>query len=470
MKIILQVIDASYCTNKKNVSHDELLKTILNYSSVYKLKGVLQRGKASAYRHRKFGLGLINYVKEKIINNEEEYVIENLSNFKPLQIKETKDVLLCNKELEDYQLKVLDLIDKKAKRGIIQSPTGSGKTTIAAALIDKLNRPKTLIVTPTKEIARNTIYSLGKDLNADIGIIGDNEIFIENITVCLYQSLKNIIKSKPEILKHLVNYTKLIIWDEAHLASKAIEKCLVPFKNTYYRFGLTATPKQKYKKSIYFKITGQLGPVIHKITEKQAEKRIITDIKVLMWNFYDVPTEKKYMDRYRKDVLLNVKRCRLLLEAVEYSFHVQERFNCLLLVDEYEQAKLIADYSLKHDVPKPIIVWSGMSTEESDKIKEGLNNGKIEFVIATPKWSVGADIPEIETIILGSSRKSIANLLQKIGRGRRKTKGKDNLLLIDTFDVIGENDRFFKKYSTNRKNLYIKRKWFEGLYDGEYSY
>lgn len=472
MKLIIKVRDASYATIIKNNYHTELMWTILSYSTVFKRKDDLVRNKASAFSKQgyKFGLGLMPYVKEKLKLAEEEYEIQVPFKFIPLPKKETKDVVLSNKTFENYQIKALNILDNKIKRGIIQAPTAAGKTTIAAGIIDKFNRPNTLIVTPTKDIARNTVYSLNKDLNEPIGIIGDNECFIEKITVCLYQSLRNIVKNKPQILKHLTDHTKLIIWDEAHLASKAINECLIPFVKTFYRFGLTATPKLKYKKDVYFKITGQLGPIVHKITEKQAEKRVVNDVKAIMWNFYDEPTQEDYLNKYRYDILLNVRRCKLLCEMVEYSFKQEGRFNCLMLVDQYDQAKLIEACAKKFkNIPAPVIVWSGIDTKETERIKAGLNSGEIPWVIATPKFSVGTDIPEIETIIVGSARKSIANLAQKVGRGRRKTKGKDSLLLMDTFDILGEEDKFFEKYSINRRNFYIRKKWFGGIEDGNYS-
>ena len=77
----------------------------------------------------------------------------------------------------------------------------------------------------------------------------------------------------------------------------------------------------------------------------------------------------------------------------------------------------------------------------------------------TTKFSIGTDIPEIETIIIGSARKSIDNLIQKIGRGLRKSDGKNDLLLLDCFDIIGENDKFFKKYSEKRMKYYKKKNW-----------
>lgn len=468
-KMIIRIKDASHAEVVGTLQHHEIMKAILSYSSTYARAGKLYRTKFSMFRNGKFGLGLISYIKEKLNLNEEPFEIIIPNGFKPLPIKPTENIKLGEKVFEKYQIKALNLLDSKVKRGIIQSPTASGKTTIAAGIIDKLNRPTTLIVVPTKDIARNTVSSLEKDLEINIGLIGDKVCLIDDITVCLYQSLRNIIQKNKLLFKKLTEETRLVIWDEAHLASKAIQECLSPFTNTYYRFGLTATPKLKYKKQMYFEITGQLGPVVMKITEKQAEKRVVSDIKCIMWKFYDEPTQDKYMKKYRKDILLNKRRCKLLCEMVQYSFQTEKRFSCLLLVDEFEQAKLIAKYAPLFDIPEPVIVWSGLTTDETQEIKEALNSTELPFIIATPKFSVGTDIPEVETIVLGSARKSIDNLAQKIGRGRRKTKGKRELLLMDCYDVLGEDDRFFEKYSIIRMKFYERKKWFKGVTEGKYS-
>lgn len=469
-KMVIRIKDASYAEVLKNLRHYEIMKIILSYSSTYVRAGTLYRTKSSMFRYGKFGLGLISYIKEKLTLNEEPFEIIIPNGFKPLPMKLTENVKLGEKVFEKYQIKALNLLDNKVKRGIIQAPTAAGKTTIAAGIIDKLNRPTTLIITPTKDIARNTVSSLEKDLEVNIGLIGDKVCLVEDITVCLYQSLRLMMQKNKLLFKKLTEETRLIIWDEAHLASKAIQECLSPFTNTYYRFGLTATPKLKYKKQMYFEITGQLGPVVMKITEKQAEERVVNNIKCIMWKFYDEPTQDKYMDRYREDILLNKRRCKLLLEMVQYAFRKEGRFNCLLLVDEYKQAEKILQLShMFFDIPTPTIVWSGLDTEQTEEVKRKLNSGELEFVIATPKFSVGTDIPEIETIVLGSARKSIDNLAQKIGRGRRKTKGKKELLLMDCYDILGEDDKFFEKYSIKRMKFYERKKWFKGVTEGKYS-
>jgi superfamily II DNA or RNA helicase len=464
MRIKIKILNASYAQTYKNYENDLWMKNILSFPIVYMQNGILVRKNSSAFKYNKFGLGLISYIKEELKKVNKEYEVEISFEFKPLPIKKTKDIKLNNKEFEDYQIETLNLLDNKIKRGIISSATASGKTTISAGIIDKFNRPNTLIITPTTDIARNTVESLSNDLQTHIGLIGDSEFEIQQITVILYQSLRNIIKNKPDILKNLINKTQLIILDEIHLAPKAIEECLSLFVNTFYRFGMSATPKTIKNKKEYLQITGQVGPIITTIDDKQAEKRVITNIKCIMWEFKHDPKYKEYQLMYRYDVLLNPQRCILLCKMAEYSFKIEKRFNCLLLVDELKQAELIKSYSNSFKIPEPIIVSSQLNTTEVEKIKKDLNGGEIQFVIATTKFSVGTDIPEIETIILGSARKSIDNTIQKIGRGKRKTEGKKDLLLLDIYDIIGERDKFFKKYSKIRMKYYKEKGWIKGIF------
>ena len=90
-----------------------------------------------------------------------------------------------------------------------------------------------------------------------------------------------------------------------------------------------------------------------------------------------------------------------------------------------------------------------------------LNNFEIPFVIASPVFGVGTNIPNVQCAIMGSARKDLSNLIQKIGRGRRRTLDKDLLLLLDVYD---NEQRYFKAYSERRKNFYKRKGWLKDIF------
>lgn len=462
--IHFQILNASYCRVLKNEEHyDEIFK-ILSYSALYKRGPKLVRDTLSAFSRRRgqcwFGLGLFRYVvselKKKNISYKIIYECEQPTN---LEVK--SDIIIKDIELEKYQAKSISILNEKIKRGIFQAPTGSGKTIYEAAIIKKLGIPKTLIITPNKSICNQTMKSLSKTINREIGIIGQGQRNWKRVSVSLYQTLDRMIEDKT--IEILANEIDLILWDECHLAIENVANILSYFKNTWYRFGFTATPFPKNKKKEWLMTTAQIGEIISKTTEKETVKRIIDDIEVYMFYFFDNITRNDFMNIYRYDLLRNEQRCALLLKMVKFGFDKGYK-NCLLLVDEMEQAKIIKEFSYFYEEKymHPVIAWKDTDNE---LIKKKFIEGKIPFCVATPVFSVGTDIPNVEHICLGSARKSKSNLLQKLGRGRRRTENKDKLLVTDVFDEIANEEKvYFYDFSLSRMKFYKLKRWFKGVY------
>jgi superfamily II DNA or RNA helicase len=453
IKIVVQ--NASWCRVLKKEEDWDIIWTILSYNDMTKdrFSHRVEEVKKSYFDRRsgRFGTGLLNFVCKKLDELNENYELSYDKINKSMKISKEitfdfkKYLEFNNIYLENYQEKVLKIIEKN-KRGCIQSPTGSGKSIIGASIIKKFNIPKTIIIVPTKSIANGFKKELNKILQIPIGLIGDGEKNFQQVTIALYQSLRNI------DLKELNKNINLVLCDEVHGSKcKSIQTILQNLPDVWYRYGLSATLYPKSSKKEWFAITSQFGEPIIQITDKEAESRIVP-IKVEMWEFKTKTKNQNFQDIYRKDVLLNIQRCLLLIKIAEYFLDKVD--NCLILVDEYRQAKTI-QYLSNKIVPE--IAWSG-GNKDINNIAERLNNGKLRFCVATPVWKVGTNIPNIRSIVLGSARKSPIDTIQKIGRGTRKVEGKDKLLVGDIYDIV-ENYAKIEEFSKKRLNLYRKKGW-----------
>lgn len=456
--LIMQIYNASMVRVLRNTDHWDTIWEILSYWNMYKNKlGKLKKEKQSFFSktNGSFGLGLLSFVESKLINLNIEYEIDRTIR-KPIDIKIKEEVALRNIKLEDYQSKLINSITSKTYRGIFEVPTAGGKSIIAAGIIDKFNRPETLVFVPNKTILYGVHSEIEKCLGEPIGIIGDNIFKKEKITVGLYQSLR----------KHHRKFSnvKLIIVDEAHGVNNSIYDFLFSLTRTWYRFGLTGTSVSKSNKKKYLQNTAQLGPVLKKITDKQAIKRV-APVEAYMAKF-EFKTDDTDFQKIYRNILLNKDRCELLLGLAEFA--LQKCKNCLIIVDEYQQAKIIkqlAQKIFKNDKSMiPEIAWSKNSNIK--QIQQDLNNYKIKYCIATTVWSVGTNIPNLESVVLGSLRKSSVNTLQKIGRSRRLTEVKKYALILDIYDEINnENDKpnAITKFSIKRKGIYKRKGWFKGF-------
>jgi superfamily II DNA or RNA helicase len=339
----------------------------------------------------------------------------------------------------------------------------SGKTFITLGLIKKFGNPKTLITTPRENIARKTTSEL-QNYGFDVGLICGKEQSAKPIIVAVWNSVQNLMKQGFDFNEYFKG--GLVIVDECHLAKEAIANILKSLPDVWVRIGLSATPIPRAQKADWFRITSQLGPIVTQVSESEAEERI-TDVEAYMFENVNHTNNKYYQDIYVQDFLLHPTRNKLITDMIEYALITKKKDNVLILVDETRQAMAIAaKMKANKKLPQPVIAHAGLGGDILEKIIKRMNKYQIPVLISTPVFGVGTDIPNIEAVIVASGRKNLSNLIQKIGRGRRKTKYKEILLVLDIYDDFGEEDRYFWKYSDKRKKYYKRMGWLKEMIRG----
>jgi superfamily II DNA or RNA helicase len=456
--ITFQQIDAHMC---KAIGSDHGLMELWNILSYE--KAVRMRGKklkieimVCSYldrRNDKFPYGLVKYATEKMNELGYEIIIQELKfNKKLVLFPKLKGITF-----EDYQTRILKLAGKE-KRGIFVAGTGSGKTVVAGGIISKFNQPVSLFVTINKTIFRQTIKDFREWFpDTEIGIVGDKECSVEHITVALYQSL-----SKWDLRKYN-EILELIIIDEAHSAGKSINKVMRQLTNVHLRFGVTATPQDEdTDKQKFLEMTGNIGSVITEISDDDVKARV-TDVEVHIVKYLCInPKGYDYRTSYKKDILFSKVRNTKLLKKAK-GLALDKGLTCLFMVKEIGHAEEISKIAKGMGL-KPYIVHSEKDEDENERIRAKLEKKKISLVIATQKWGTGTNIHNIDCVIPASVRKSFIELIQNIGRGRRRTATKDTLIVIDSLDLLrpDENKKFYDKfneYSQHRISIYKKKGW-----------
>jgi superfamily II DNA or RNA helicase len=95
--------------------------------------------------------------------------------------------LATSYELRDYQRDALSAWRDNGDRGVIELPTGSGKTVVAVAAMAALSAP-TLVVVPTIDLLEQWRRELESEFETPIGQFGGGEQRQEPVTVSTYDS------------------------------------------------------------------------------------------------------------------------------------------------------------------------------------------------------------------------------------------------------------------------------------------
>jgi superfamily II DNA or RNA helicase len=202
-------------------------------------------------------------------------------------------------ELRDYQYRAVDAVLRK-DFGVLQAPTGSGKTTMALAVIAARRQP-TLIIVHTKELAEQwrdrAVQFLGLD-PAEIGMIGGGKFRIgDRLTVALVQSLYG---RAAEVAEHIGH---LVIDEVHHAPSRTFTEAVSAF-DSWYMLGLSATP---YRRDGMTQMIGwYVGPIVHRIDQGvlvQQGSLVKAQVIPVETNFWTRTDASEYYSNLQDDCL-----------------------------------------------------------------------------------------------------------------------------------------------------------------------
>ncbi|MFC6961415.1 DEAD/DEAH box helicase family protein [Halocatena marina] len=136
-------------------------------------------------------------------------------------------------ELREYQEAALAAWRENNDRGVLELPTGSGKTVIGIGAIEALSVP-TLVVVPTIDLLDQWRRELCEEFAVPVGQLGGGEQRIENVTVSTYDSAY--LRADD-----IGDRFGLVIFDEVHHLGGEGYRDIARLLAAPARMGLTAT-------------------------------------------------------------------------------------------------------------------------------------------------------------------------------------------------------------------------------------
>ncbi len=349
-------------------------------------------------------------------------------------------------QLREYQLPAQQAATKK-DFGIIVAPPGSGKTVLSLAIIKDKQQP-TLILVHRKQLADQWIERIESFLGIlkkDIGRIGQGKSKPgKHITVAMVQSMEKALESPEQ--SELCNAFGTIIIDECHHIPAETYQRVVSKLNSYYLYGLTATPFRKYNDGKLIFI--HLGEVIHEIKAPQVQGQRGTQIIIRDTDLF-VPfnTKTDKLETLFKILIHDSARNQLILNDVVSELNSGRK---AVIITERKDHIISLQQYLKQNYDT--IALSGDDSDLSKKSKwAAINKGDFQVLITTGQYfGEGTDIQNIECLFLVYPFAFEGKLIQYIGRVQRSEVSPT---IYDYRDhKINYLERLFQK-----RNLYYKK-------------
>ena len=411
--------------------------------------------------------GLLPYVQKFL--KEQGYEIEYEGDFgvRKLDKKDTdrfvRSIEKGKFRARDYQI---DAIHKviESNRGLILSPTGSGKSFIIYALVryyvQKLSDQKILIVVPTTGLVEQ-MYS---DF-ADYGWFPDEHCHKLYAGSDKHTSKEVIISTWQSIYKLDRNYFKqfgAVFVDECHLAkAKSLTGIMTKLHDCKYRVGTTGTLDGT-------EINQQVLEGLFATSEE-----VTTTVKLVKEKYLSNLHIRCLVLRHTKEN----RRHRTYQEEMDYLATSPSRntFICKVANTQEGNTLILAQYIKQLQTlnlmltgctvtnPRPVFfVYGKTDTLEREEIRNIVEKEESAIIVASyGVFSTGVNIKRLHNIIFASPYKSQIKVLQSIGRGLRLAEDKTECFLFDISDDMSYNNRsnFTLKHFEERIKIYSQQEF-----------
>ena len=362
---------------------------------------------------------------------------------------------ISNVKPREYQVETVFHALKEYRKTIV-SPTGSGKSLMIYAICRYLKSvdKRVLIIVPTKSLVEQ-MYKDFRDYGWDVEenchkIYQGHSIDTRSpVTISTYHSIYGLDKGWYRQFDG-------VIGDECHnFKAKVLQGIMKKCPDAKFRFGFTGTLDGKNVNRLI--LEGHFGPVFKTtssadLMEKGFLAKLNVDIKILKHqhkNFNTYNDEIEYLGECDER---NQYICELSKEL---------KGNVLVLFTRVEGHGIPLHERMSSITERPThLIHGGTDVHQRERVREVAETSDNNIIFGSyGTMSTGVNIKNLHHVVFASPSKSRIRVLQSIGRGLRKGKGKNECMLYDIADDFRKpNGRanFTLNHLTERIRFYVE--------------
>ncbi|WP_135805268.1 DEAD/DEAH box helicase [Halorussus marinus] len=343
-------------------------------------------------------------------------------------------------ELREYQREALDAWDEAGRRGVLELPTGSGKTVIGLKAIESLGTA-TLVVVPTIDLLEQWRRELESEFAVPVGQLGGGEQTVEPLTVSTYDSAY--LRADE-----LGDRFGLVIFDEVHHLGGEGYREIARLLAAPARMGLTATfERPDGAHEVVADLVGEkvfaidpealagehLAPYDIKRVEVEltpaereryeAANQVFTDylarsdIRMQSGSDYQELVKRSGSDPRAREALLAKQRAREVMMNSDAKVEALAR-----ILDDHRGDRIIVFtahndlvYRLSERFLLPAVTHQTGAPERRE-ILERFREGEYSRVVTSNVLDEGVDVPDANVAVVLSGSASEREFTQRLGR------------------------------------------------------
>ena len=378
----------------------------------------------------------------------EEWIVEYEKNYKQSKSLRSREELLQligqtdlkPNKMQKEALKNLEAIRKGGgDKALLISATGTGKTYLSAFDVKEFNPRRMLFVVHREQIARNALESF-KNIFGDsrtYGIFSGNKHETDaDFIFATVQSLRN--DDYVSVFWH--DDFEYIIIDEAHHVGANSYDAILNYFKPKFLLGMTATPERTNGYNVFKDFDYNIAYEIR--LQKALEENMLCPFHY--FGISEIVIDGNTLDDQSSfNLLVSKQRIDYIVEKINFYGYSGERVNGLIFCRRNEEAKMLSA-KLNERGFRTISLDGSTSQEEREVMINKLctdnpEDEVLDYIITVDIFNEGVDIPDVNQIVMLRPTESAIIFVQQLGRGLRKTQGKDYVVVLDFIGNYSKN-------------------------------
>ena len=353
---------------------------------------------------------------------------------------------------EQFIVNLKKMIAKGEDRVLLISSTGTGKTYASAFAMRECGFKRVLFLVHRGQLARQSreSYRMVFDDSISMGLVGAGHS--EYDCDYVFATVQTLNRDK-----HLFKYEKdafdCIILDEAHHSSAGTYQKVMNYFKPKLFLGMTATPDKmddnQEGKNIYEIFNYQLALEIR--LQQAMENNLLCPFhyfgitEVSSVDEKNMSVKKLSTEDFRR--LTSDTRVRHIIEQAEYFGYSGDRVKGLVFCSRIDESE---ELSRKfNNIGYRTIALNGSASEEErisaferlamDESEADGDHQPLDYIFSVEILNEGVDIVEVNQVIMLRPTQSPIVFIQQLGRGLRKAKGKEYVVILDFIGNYNKN-------------------------------
>lgn len=332
-----------------------------------------------------------------------------------------------NKMQKQALLALSKLRKTGAKRGLVVSATGTGKTYLAALDVKQYQPQRFLFIVHREQILKKACASFQTIIGGqkdDFGFLVGQKRQIR--AKYLFATVQTLAKPEVQALFSPSDFEYILI-DEAHRSgAKSYQQLFAYFKPKFW-LGMTATPERSDDVSIFELFDYNVAYEIR--LQDALSENMLAPFHYIGLQDYEY-AGKLIDDKTPLNKLASSERVNYILEQLKYYGDSSLKTRGLIFCSRQEEAFELAELLTKRGHNSQALTNQQSVITRQNAVKK-LENGQLEYLITVDIFNEGIDIPCVNQVVLLRNTQSSIVFIQQLGRGLRKYPNKEYVTILD---------------------------------------